>query len=394
MYGANVFEVIDLINRDYPRGGIAMPGLTAGTCLRKDFAFSEERSHAPGMLLAVSRVNEGVPLFLVEGVKRRIGSLNGRKIAVLGLTFKRDTDDERDSLSPKLIRMLERELADVAVCDPHAATPTQSLEEAVRDADVVIVATNHSEFSGPTTLAAHPRARLRGLPAGRSLEQSRDLAGVRLRRRDARAPGRLHRRQPLSSRGPRAGHRRCRHDRQGGGAPPAARPGVGDPHLRPPRAPGVDARGLRAAPRRPAPARGGPGGAGRLQPRDPSRRHRRRDRQLPQAPVHPHRGQQCPDRRHRARGRRPPGVQRFTYVSSSMVFERATEFPTTEGHLEHLPAAPLGLRVLKARPARSTPVPPTISTACATRSAGPSTPTAPVRSPTPTNPASPTPSPT
>ena len=71
---ANVFEVIELINRDYPRGGIALPGLTAGSCLRKDFAFSEERSNAPGMLLAVSRVNEAVPLFLVEGVKRRIGS--------------------------------------------------------------------------------------------------------------------------------------------------------------------------------------------------------------------------------------------------------------------------------------------------------------------------------
>lgn len=151
-YGANVFEVIDLINRDYPRGGIAMPGMTAGTCLRKDFAFSEERSHAPGMLLAVSRVNEGVPLFLVEGVKRRIGSVANRKVAVLGLTFKRDTDDERDSLSPKLIRLLERELADVAVCDPHAATPTALLGDAVRDAEVVIVATNHSEFERPEAL--------------------------------------------------------------------------------------------------------------------------------------------------------------------------------------------------------------------------------------------------
>src|ERR1700689_2125973 len=147
--GANVFEVIDLINRDYPRGGIAQPGLTAGTCLRKDFAFSEERSHAPGMLLAVSRVNESVPLFLVEGIKRRIGDQASRKVGGLGLTFKRDTDDERDSLSPKLIRLLERELADVAVCDPHAATPTQPLEEAIRDADVVIVATNHSEFERP-----------------------------------------------------------------------------------------------------------------------------------------------------------------------------------------------------------------------------------------------------
>ncbi|HWF33913.1 MAG TPA: nucleotide sugar dehydrogenase [Solirubrobacteraceae bacterium] len=146
---ANVFEVIDLINRDYPRGGIARPGMTAGSCLRKDFAFSEERSNAPGMLLAVSRVNEAVPLFLVEGIKRRIGALASRKVAVLGLTFKRDTDDERDSLSPKLIRLLERELADVAVCDPHAATPTQPLEEAIRDADVVIVATNHSEFERP-----------------------------------------------------------------------------------------------------------------------------------------------------------------------------------------------------------------------------------------------------
>ncbi len=152
-YGANVFEVIDLINRDYPRGGIALPGLTAGTCLRKDFAFSEERSNAPGMLLAVSRVNEAVPLFLVEGIKRRIVTLASRKVAVLGLTFKRNTDDERDSLSHKLIRLLERELADVAVCDPHAPSPTQPFAQAVRDADVVIVATNHSAFQRPEALA-------------------------------------------------------------------------------------------------------------------------------------------------------------------------------------------------------------------------------------------------
>ncbi len=123
--------------------------MTAGTCLRKDFAFSEERSNAPGMLLAVSRVHEAVPLFLVEGIMRRIGSLSNRKVAVLGLTFKRGTDDERDSLSPKLIRLLERELADVAVCDPHAATPTQSLGDAVHDAEVVVLATNHAEFETP-----------------------------------------------------------------------------------------------------------------------------------------------------------------------------------------------------------------------------------------------------
>jgi len=152
-HAANVFEVIDLINRDYPRGGIARPGFTAGTCLRKDFAFSEERSAAPGMLLAVSRVNESVPLFLLEGAKRRVGSLASRRVAVLGLAFKADTDDERDSLSHKLIRLLERELADVVVHDPHVSTPTVALEEAVAGAELVVMATNHSDFCTPQTLA-------------------------------------------------------------------------------------------------------------------------------------------------------------------------------------------------------------------------------------------------
>src|SRR4051794_32683705 len=128
-YGANVFDVIDLINHDYPRGGIARPGLTAGTCLRKDFTFSEERSRSPGMLLAVSRVHESVPLFLVEGLKRRLGgSLRDCKVAVLGLAFKRDSDDLRDSLSAKLIRLLERELAHVARHDPHVSEASEPLD--------------------------------------------------------------------------------------------------------------------------------------------------------------------------------------------------------------------------------------------------------------------------
>jgi UDP-N-acetyl-D-mannosaminuronic acid dehydrogenase len=146
-FGANVFEVVDLINRDYPRGGIAMPGLTAGSCLRKDFAFSEERSAAPGMLLAVSRVHETVPLFLVQGLKRRLGgSLKDRKVTVLGLTFKRDSDDTRDSLSFKLIRLLERELAHVARHDPFVPEQSEPLDTALAGADAVVIATNHSAY--------------------------------------------------------------------------------------------------------------------------------------------------------------------------------------------------------------------------------------------------------
>jgi UDP-N-acetyl-D-mannosaminuronic acid dehydrogenase len=147
-YGANVFDVIELINHDYPRGGMAPPGLTAGACLRKDFAFSEERSSAPGMLLAVSRVNETVPLFLVKGLEARLGSLRDRKVAVLGMSFKRDSDDVRDSLSAKLVRLLERDLARVARHDPNVAAGSESLESALEGADAVVIATNHSAFEG------------------------------------------------------------------------------------------------------------------------------------------------------------------------------------------------------------------------------------------------------
>jgi UDP-N-acetyl-D-mannosaminuronic acid dehydrogenase len=99
------------------------------------------------MLLAVSRVHETVPLFLVTGLKRRLGgSLRDRKVAVLGLTFKRDSDDVRDSLSFKLIRLLERELAHVTRHDPHVPEESEPLETALAGADAVVVATNHSDF--------------------------------------------------------------------------------------------------------------------------------------------------------------------------------------------------------------------------------------------------------
>jgi UDP-N-acetyl-D-mannosaminuronic acid dehydrogenase len=181
-YGANVFDVIDLINHEYPRGGMASPGLTAGACLRKDFTFSEERSSAPGMLLAVSRVHETVPLFLVKGLKARLGGqLRDRKVAVLGLTFKRDSDDKRDSLSYKFIRLLERELAHVARHDPHVPDESEPLESALEGADAVVIATNHSSFDG--IAARLPEGALLVDPwnvtgAGRVFAFVRELAAV------------------------------------------------------------------------------------------------------------------------------------------------------------------------------------------------------------------------
>ena len=131
-YGANVFEVIELINRDYPRGGIAQPGFTAGHLPAQGLRVLRGallRARDAARRLARQRVGAAVP----RPRPARGGSARSRAaaICVLGLAFKADTDDERDSLAHKLVRLLERELADVAVHDPLVPTPTPPFEDAV-----------------------------------------------------------------------------------------------------------------------------------------------------------------------------------------------------------------------------------------------------------------------
>ena len=84
---------------------------------------------------------------------------------MLGLTFKRDSDDVRDSLSYKLVRMLERELAHVARHDPHVPAESEPLDTVLEGADAVVVATNHSAFEG--LLERLPEGTLRGRPVER-----------------------------------------------------------------------------------------------------------------------------------------------------------------------------------------------------------------------------------
>ncbi|MBV70806.1 MAG: nucleotide sugar dehydrogenase [Myxococcales bacterium] len=155
-FGTNIYEIRRMANHNYPRSHIAMPGLTAGTCLRKDFGMINEWSPYPDMLLAAWKMNEFIPTFLVTHLKQRV-PVHDRKVAVLGYTFKMDTDDTRDSLVPKLIRYLEREMpSEIRVSDHHLSaeielSPTRRVEnwtaaDACRDAHCVFVATNHSGY--------------------------------------------------------------------------------------------------------------------------------------------------------------------------------------------------------------------------------------------------------
>ncbi|MEC8969319.1 MAG: nucleotide sugar dehydrogenase, partial [Bacteroidota bacterium] len=85
-YGANIHDIIDMSNYKYPRGVIPKPGLTAGTCLRKDFGMINENIPFTDLLLSAWKVNEFMPKFLIDGLKKR-GNLKGKNISVLGYTF-------------------------------------------------------------------------------------------------------------------------------------------------------------------------------------------------------------------------------------------------------------------------------------------------------------------
>jgi len=152
-FGANMYEIRRLANHQYERSHIASPGFTAGTCLRKDFGMINEWSPYPDMLLSAWKRNEYIPAFLGQHLLKRT-DLHERKVAVLGFTFKKDTDDLRDSLAPKLHRYIQREMpAEVRVSEHHLPDPMPDFElrnwpvdEALTGVDCVFVATNHTGY--------------------------------------------------------------------------------------------------------------------------------------------------------------------------------------------------------------------------------------------------------
>ncbi|MGC1376391.1 MAG: nucleotide sugar dehydrogenase [Anaerolineales bacterium] len=169
-FGVDVWEAIRLANR-HPRVKILSPGPgVGGHCISVDPWFFVESAPDLSRLIARARqVNDLQPEFVVETVKKALGALNGKKIAALGLAYKPDVDDLRESPAVEVVHLLAKAGAAVKAFEPFkpdAALPgvdaVPTLELALQNADAVLLLVNHSEFRGlsPEALKAITPARV------------------------------------------------------------------------------------------------------------------------------------------------------------------------------------------------------------------------------------------
>jgi len=147
-YGCDIYDVLKLVNNDYKRAGLKSPGLTAGPCLVKDGFFLIDKSPYMELVTAAWRLNENIPGYLLSRIKEQVGDLTKKKVAILGLAFKKNIDDTRYSLSPKLKRYFLAEGAKVSVSDPFI--DSQPLEDALLGAEILIIGVNHDVFKNIT----------------------------------------------------------------------------------------------------------------------------------------------------------------------------------------------------------------------------------------------------
>jgi UDP-N-acetyl-D-mannosaminuronic acid dehydrogenase len=169
-FGVDVWEAISLANR-HPRINILSPGPgVGGHCISVDPWFLVETAPELTPLIYNARqVNDRQPHFVVEKVKQILGSLKGKRIAALGLAYKPDVDDLRESPAVEVVHLLQQEDAHVKAWEPfkpdaklNGIDMAASLEDAIESADLMVLLVKHTEFVNltPDELVSKTRARL------------------------------------------------------------------------------------------------------------------------------------------------------------------------------------------------------------------------------------------
>jgi UDP-N-acetyl-D-mannosaminuronic acid dehydrogenase len=150
----DVWELIRLANR-HPRVNILSPGCgVGGHCIAVDPWFLVHAAPEATRLIRTGReVNDRKPDWVVERVKRKAARFKRPKIACLGLAYKPDIDDLRESPAVHIVGRLLADTAldaDIAVVEPYVAShpgfPLVPLDRALADADIVLVLCAHKQF--------------------------------------------------------------------------------------------------------------------------------------------------------------------------------------------------------------------------------------------------------
>lgn len=145
-YGEDAHDIIRIANEGYSRSAIPRPGFAGGPCLGKDGFLLDNNTTFSSIISVAWKLNEAVPQHVATSLMSELGSLYGKRVAVLGLAFKANSDDVRLSPSLKLVETLKAYGAEPLVHDPHVEG-TSSLEEVLQRPDAVILATNHHAFA-------------------------------------------------------------------------------------------------------------------------------------------------------------------------------------------------------------------------------------------------------
>ena len=150
-HGLDYHRIENVMKKDYARNGdLPSPGFTAGPCLMKDtmqlaaFAGNQFWLGHSAML-----VNEGLANFVIQMLKREFSdSLQEKTIGILGMAFKANNDDPRDSLSYRIKKIARSECKKVLCTDVYIQDPNFSpIETVLQESDIIILATPHAEYA-------------------------------------------------------------------------------------------------------------------------------------------------------------------------------------------------------------------------------------------------------
>lgn len=153
-FGVDVWEAIALANR-HPRVNILAPGPgVGGHCISVDPWFLVEAAPDLARLIRMARmVNDDQPAYVVELVHRYAGNLQGLKVTALGLSYKADVDDLRESPAIEVCRLLMEAGAKVKAFEPHRAGEwvdgiplCANRKDALEEAKVLVLLVGHSMF--------------------------------------------------------------------------------------------------------------------------------------------------------------------------------------------------------------------------------------------------------